>query len=182
MIRVVWGTGTARTEKASFDAALAAAGLHHYNIRRLSSVIPADVPLELVGTAPDLGPTGNAVDAVVARQTSQPGARAAAGLAWARSADGSGVFYEVGDTDPETVRDRLQIGIQRGCDLRDIDTDGDNVLETKSIRADSTPDQYTTALVVATYGQSTSLVDCDGDRSGDGQADGTNTSEGDESV
>ena len=155
MIRLVWGTGHAATEKASFDMALAAAGVHQYNLRQLSSVIPADAPLELVGTAPDLGPTGNALDVVMARKTSPPGARASAGLAWARSEDTSGIFYEVEDTDPETVQELLKAGIERGCYIRDIDYSG---VETKIVTADSAPDQYTTAVVVATYGESKPLL------------------------
>jgi arginine decarboxylase len=155
MIRLVWGTGHAATAKASFDTALADAGLHQYNLRTLSSVIPAGVELELVDTAPDLGPTGNALDVVVARQTSPPGARASAGLAWARGDDDSGIFYEVADTDPETVGELLRAGIERGCYIRDFDY-GD--VETKIVTADSAPDQYTTAVVVATYGESKPLL------------------------
>jgi arginine decarboxylase len=155
MIRVVWGDGSGRTAKASFDAALAAAGLHQYNLRKLSSVIPADAALDVVGTAPDLGPTGGAVDAVVARQTSQPGARAAAGLAWVRGPDGTGVFYEVGDHDPETVEELLQTGIERGCALRGLDPAG---VRTEVITADPAPDRYTTAVVLAVYGESDPLV------------------------
>ena len=155
MIRLVWGTGHAATEKASFDTALADAGIHQYNLRTLSSVIPADPPLELVETAPDLGPTGNALDVVMARKTSPPGARAAAGLAWVRGEDGTGLFYEVEDSDPETVRELLRAGIERGCYIRNLDYAD---VETKVITADSAPDQYTTAVVVATYGESKPLL------------------------
>lgn len=155
MIRIVWGTGHAATEKASFDTALADAGIHQYNLRPLSSVVPADPPLELVGTAPGLGPTGNALDVVMARQTSPPATRAAAGLAWVRGDDGAGIFYEVEDSDPETVRELLKAGIERGCYIRDIDYSG---VETKVVTADSVPDQYTTAVVLAVYGESEPLV------------------------
>lgn len=155
MIRLVWGTGHAATEKASFDTALADAGIHQYNLRTLSSVIPEASPLERVGTAPDLGPTGNVLDVVMARKTSPPAARAAAGLAWVRGEDGDGIFYEVEDSDPETVRELLRAGIERGCYIRDLDYAD---LETKVITADSAPDQYTTAVVVATYGESKPLL------------------------
>ncbi|WP_436903506.1 pyruvoyl-dependent arginine decarboxylase [Halovenus halobia] len=155
MIRLVWGTGHASTEKASFDLALADAGVHQYNLRELSSVIPAGVDLQRVGSAPDLGSTGNAVDVVLARQTSPPGARAAAGLAWVRGEDGTGVFYEVADTDPETVGELLRAGIERGCYIRDLDY-GD--VETEIVTAESAPDEYTTAVVLATYGESEPLV------------------------
>lgn len=155
MIRVVWGTGRATTAKGSFDRALAAAGIHQYNLRELSSVIPADAPLEVVGTAPNLGPTGNAVDAVIARQTSPPGTRASAGLAWARDDDGAGIFYEVGDHDPESVAELLRSGVETGCEIRGI---ADAEVSTKVATADARPDRYTTAVVVATYGESTPLL------------------------
>ncbi|MFC7058670.1 pyruvoyl-dependent arginine decarboxylase [Halovenus salina] len=153
MIRIVWGTGTASTEKASFDEALAAANVHQYNLRELSSVIPVSVPVEMTGTAPELGPTGDALDAVVARQTSPPDTRAVAGLAWARSDDGSGVFYEADGTDPASVRERLTRGIEHGCALRDIDAD----IETHVVTAEPAS-QYTTAAVLAVYGESERLV------------------------
>lgn len=155
MIRIVWGAGTAGTAKASFDAALAAANLHQYNLRPLSSVIPADTPVERVGSAPDLGSTGNALDVVIARQTSPPGTRAAAGLAWARAADDTGIFYEVENHDPETVRELLHSGIEHGCEIRGIDDAG---VETEILTADAAPDKYTTAVVLAAYGESEPLV------------------------
>ncbi|PSQ46681.1 pyruvoyl-dependent arginine decarboxylase subunit alpha [Halobacteriales archaeon SW_7_65_23] len=153
MIRIVWGAGQGNTPKGSFDAALLDAGIHQYNLRTLSSVIPADVDVEETGTAPDLGPTGDALDVVLARQTSQPGNRAAAGLAWARDADGTGIFYEEGDHDPATVRERLEAGVERGCELRGIDTDPD----TRVVTADPELDAYVTAVVVAVYGEGTTL-------------------------
>ena len=154
MIRLVWGTGQARTAKASFDVALFDAGVHQYNLRTLSSVIPAGVDFEVCGTAPPLGPTGDALEVVLARQTSAPGARAAAGLAWAQSADGSGIFYECGNHDPETVAELLETGIDRGCSLRELSTAD---VESKIVTADSAPDQYTTAVVLAVYGESRPL-------------------------
>lgn len=153
MIRIVRGDGRAGTAKASFDAALAAANVHEYNLRRLSSVIPAGVPVEVVGSAPDLGPPGNALDVVLAGQTSPPGARAVAGLAWARTDEGRGIFYEAGDHDPETVRERLRTGVEHGCRLRGIDAD----VEMELVTVDPSPEQYATAAVLAVYGESESL-------------------------
>jgi len=155
MIRVVWGRGRAPTAKASFDAALVDANVHQYNLRELSSVIPADATLEAVGSAPDLGPAGNALEVVLARQTSPPGARASAGLAWARGGDGVGVFYEEGDRDPETVRELLHTGIERGCKLRGF---GDVAPDTRVVTADSATEEYTTGVVLAAYGESTALL------------------------
>jgi arginine decarboxylase len=153
VIRLVWGTGQGPTVKASFDAALAAAEAHSYNLRELSSVIPAAVPIEETGTAPDLGPTGNALDAVIARQTSPPGTRAAAGLAWIRDEDGAGIFYEEANHDPETVRKHLEAGIDHGSSLRDIEGE----MHSRVVTADPSGEAYTTALVAALYGESERL-------------------------
>jgi len=153
VIRIVWGTGRGPTAKASFDTALAEANVHNYNLRVLSSVIPAGVALDEPGTAPDLGPTGGGLDAVVARQTSPPGARAAAGLAWIRDDDETGVFYEAANHDPETVREQLEAGIEHGCSLRDID----GAVERRVVTAPPAPDAYTTAVVLAAYGDAEPL-------------------------
>jgi arginine decarboxylase len=153
MIRLVWGEAVGPTEKAAFDGALADAGVHQYNLRRLSSVIPAETEIERTGTAPELGPTGNVLDVVLAEQVSQPGARAAAGLAWASNETG-GVFYEVGDTDPETVTEQLRVGIEQGTELRDID----DPVETRVVTTDPEPDRYTAAIVAAVYGRSSPLL------------------------
>lgn len=154
MIRIVWGTGAAATPMASFDAALADAGVHQYNLRRLSSVIPADATLDRTAVAPDLGPTGHALDVVQARQTSSPDAQAAAGLAWARHDDGTGIFYEDSDHDPKTVKQRLLAGIGQGCDIRGIDPDA---VEIELVSAEPTPEQYTSAVCLAIYGEATRI-------------------------
>lgn len=155
MIRIVWGRGVGSTTKASFDSALADAGVHQYNLRHLSSVIPADTPVKTVETAPDLGDTGNALDVVIARATSTSNTRVVAGLAWARNASDGGVFYEVTGHDVEGVRDRLYRGIEQGCELRDL---GDPSVETKIVTADPDPPEHTTAVVLAAFGKSTPLV------------------------
>jgi arginine decarboxylase len=94
-----------------------------------------------------------------ARQTSQPGTRAAAGLAWARASEesggGPGIFYEEGDHDPATVRERLKAGVERGCHLRGIDP---SPVHTRVITADPEAEAYTTAVVVAVYGDGTRLL------------------------
>jgi len=154
VIRVVWGTGVARTAKGSFDRALAAAAIHQYNLRELSSVVPADADIEVVDTAPDLGPTGNVLDVVEARQTSPPGTRASAGLAWARGPGGDGIFYEATDHDPESVGELLRAGIDTGCSIRGFE---DADVETRVTTADASPDRYSTAVVLAVYGESETL-------------------------
>ncbi|WP_058366206.1 pyruvoyl-dependent arginine decarboxylase [Haloparvum sedimenti] len=71
-IHVAAGTGVAPTEMASYDAALADANLHNYNLVSVSSVVPAEATVEAVDRAPDLGPAGNRLTVVEARRTVGP--------------------------------------------------------------------------------------------------------------
>lgn len=159
MIRVAWGTGVGETPMASFDAALAEADAHRYNIRELSSVIPAGVAVETPGRLPTLGAPGMAVDAVLARRTSTPGEPAAAGLAWARGVEeggplGVGTFYETGGTDRSRVHERLRTGIARGAALRDIDP-----VEPEFRVVETGPtEHHVSAVVLAAYGNAEPLV------------------------
>jgi arginine decarboxylase len=143
---------------SSFDAALAAAGCHNYNLVTLSSVIPAEAAVEAVGTTPDLGPAGEALYAVVGRETLSPGAdgEACAGLGWARSESGRGLFYEASGTDADAVRSAVERGLERGTDLREWTFERDPEIIVESTPTD--PDAHTTAVVVAAYGESESLL------------------------
>jgi arginine decarboxylase len=142
---------------ASYDAALAEANVHNYNLVPVSSVIPANAAIEAVGRAPDLGPPGERLTVVEARATIAPGTadRAAAGLGWSREPDGPGLFYESSGTDSEAVRSRVAAGLEAGRELRswDFETEGRRFATTET-----DPEAYTTALVLAVYGESTPIV------------------------
>lgn len=152
-IRVVWGTGSAPTKMASYDAALAAAGVENYNLVAVSSVIPADADVEAVGTAPDLGPVGERLTVVEARATTAGPGRASAALAWNQAVDGGpGLFYETaGEMDRDDVERRVREGLESGQELRDWTFDEPSVV-VESSRADA--GTYTTALALAVYGDS----------------------------
>jgi len=156
-IRVVWGTGSGPTATSAYDAALACANVHNYNLVTLSSVIPAAVPLEVVGTAPDLGPAGNRLAVVQGRETTGPdeAGPAVAGLGWARDESGRGIFYEASGTDPDAVRRTVETGLDRGTDLREWTfVDRDVVVRESSKGTDA----HTAAVVCAAYGESDPLV------------------------
>jgi len=151
-IRVAWGTGTGPTEMSSYDAALADANLHNYNLVAVSSIIPADAEIEEVGTAPDLGPAGERLTVVQARETRAGPGRASAGLGWTESEEGPGLFYEAaGQTDPEDVAERVRAGLAAGRDLREW-TFTDEQVRTTTTDAESST--YATAVVLAVYGES----------------------------
>ncbi len=179
LIRMVWGTARAPTEMASYDAALAAANVHNYNLVRVSSVVPAGARVERVGRAPDLGPAGERLTVVQARETVREG-RAVAGLGWATEASGRGLFYEAAGDDPEAVRREVEDGLAAGKDLRDwaFEDEGYQVVESEPAGSDSEPagsdseatasdsetapstsgDTYATAVVLAVYGESAPIV------------------------
>lgn len=156
-IRVVWGTATAPTAMASYDAALAEANVHNYNLVSVSSVIPANAHVEAVGEAPVLGPAGERLTVVEARATVGPDEshRVAAGLGWSRDSDGPGIFYESSGTDPEAVRERVDDGLAAGRRLREWEFTDDG---RRIVDREAADDAYTTALVLAVYGESTPLV------------------------
>ncbi|WP_247002687.1 pyruvoyl-dependent arginine decarboxylase [Halosolutus gelatinilyticus] len=156
-IRVVWGSASAPTAMASYDAALAEAGVENYNLVSVSSVIPADVNVEAVGTAPDLGPAGERLTVVEARATTAEPGRVSAALAWSQSIDGGpGLFYETsGEVDGTDVERRVREGLDAGQDLRDWRFDEPNVVA-ESAQAES--GTHTTALVLAVYGESEPLL------------------------
>jgi len=150
VIRVAWGTATGPTATASYDRALAAANVHDFNLVTVSSVIPADAHLEVVGTAPDLGAVGDRLTVVQGRATRGPGEAGAAGIGWARSESGRGIFYEADGESEAAVRERIDRGLAAGKALRDWSfVDGDAVV----VEADAAPDAHSTAVVVAAYGE-----------------------------
>ncbi|SFS42884.1 pyruvoyl-dependent arginine decarboxylase [Halostagnicola kamekurae] len=156
-IRIVWGSASAPTAMASYDAALAEAGVENYNLVAVSSVIPADTAVEAVGTAPDLGPAGDRLTVVEARATTTGPGRVSAGLGWSQSADdGPGLFYEAGgETDGEDVETRVREGLESGRALRDWDFTEPRVRVESAQAAAGT---YTTAIVLAVYGDGDPIV------------------------
>ncbi|WP_224448576.1 pyruvoyl-dependent arginine decarboxylase [Haloprofundus salilacus] len=154
-IRVVSGVATGPTPMSSYDAALAEANIHNYNLVAVSSVVPPDAEVEYVETAPDLGPAGGRLTVVEARATTAGPGRVSAGLGWT-TGPGPGLFYEsAGETDPETVRERVTAGLDAGRDLREWAFEAEHV-EVASAEANS--GEYTTALVVAAYGESEPII------------------------
>ncbi len=157
MIRVVWGSASGPTAMASYDAALAEAGVENYNLVAVSSMIPAATPVEAVGTAPDLGPAGERLTVVEARATTAEPGRVSAALAWSQSTqDGPGLFYETaGEMEGTDVERRVREGLAAGQGLRDWTFDDPSVV-IESTQAES--GTHTTALVVAIYGESEPLL------------------------
>ncbi|MEF8773886.1 MAG: pyruvoyl-dependent arginine decarboxylase [Halobacteriales archaeon] len=150
VVRIVRGAGTGPTALASYDAALAAAGVHDYNVVTVSSILPAGATVELTDTAPDLGPPGDRLMAVEARATASGPDRVAAGLGWA-TGDGAGVVYEADDGEERAVREQLRTGIDAATDMRDRSFDEPEI---RTATATADPGEYATAAVLAVFGGS----------------------------
>lgn len=92
------GSGAGNTTLSAFDAALKPAGIHNYNIIKLSSVIPpgSEVVIEKWKNSPT--EHGKKLYTVLAEiRTDQLGRSIAAGIGWYQSEDGRGVFAEQHD-------------------------------------------------------------------------------------
>lgn len=150
-IHVAWGAGRAPTAMAAYDAALADANLHNYNLVPVSSIIPATAEVEIAGTAPDLGPAGNTLTVVEAHANAAGPTHISAGLGWA-TGPGPGLLYEVADTtDAADVESRVRTGLAAGRELRDWEFTDETV---RSVSIDAHPGEYASAVVVAAFGES----------------------------
>ena len=152
-IYVVRGAGTAPTKMASYDAALAAANVHNYNLVAVSSVIPAEATVAEVDAAPDLGPAGNRLTVVQARATTGGVGTVSAGLGWT-TGPGPGLFYEASGENPDAVRRAVEEGLNAGRGLREWTFEGERV---SLATAENDGEGYTTAVALAAYGPSESI-------------------------
>ncbi|MFT4957508.1 MAG: arginine decarboxylase [Halobacteriales archaeon] len=155
-IRVVWGTGGGPTEIAAYDAALAAANVHDYNLVPISSVIPAGTEVRADGTAPNLGPIGERLTVVQADTTKSGAGTISAGLGWTQASDGRGLFYEgAGAVEAGTVREEIERGLEAGVDLRDWEPEA---TEIRTVTTAEESEEYVAAVAVAVYGDSEPLL------------------------
>lgn len=154
-IHVADGVGHGPTELAAYDAALTDAGVGDFNLVTVSSVVPADATVRVVGTAPDLGPAGNRLTVVQAHASASPDDAhetdaVTACLGWA-TGPGPGLFYEGDGTDADAVRRTVREGLAAGRDLRDWTFDAE---ETCCATVATDESAYAAAVVVAAYGES----------------------------
>ncbi len=160
-IRVVRGSGHGPTEIAAYDAALADAGVHNYNLTHVSSVIPTGSVVEMLDSAPNLGPIGEKLTVVEARATSvsdgTDAEEACAGLGWTVENSGRGLFYEAVGTDPETVREDVAAGLESGRSLREWSFTDERIV-TESVEGGDRADEYATAVVLGIYGESDPIL------------------------
>jgi len=124
-ILVTTGVGHGSTTLSAFDAALEEAGIHNFNLLKLSSVVPTGAEVEVVPRyCPNLGEHGYLLYVVLAEtRTDRAGTGLAAGLGWYQLEDGRGVFAEQSahaeGVEPaevaQRVADKLRSTIQDLC-------------------------------------------------------------------
>lgn len=123
-IEVVWGVGVESTRLGAVDAALAAAGIHNYNLVTYSSILPPDATVTAVGTHDGRYGVGTPVPVVLARYADTTPGSAAAGLGWQTATDGGVIYEAIADSERE-CRVRLMDGLSTARELRDWQWDTD---------------------------------------------------------
>lgn len=148
-IEIVWGTGEGQSVLGAFDAALAAAGIHNYNLVTMSSVVPPETSVIRVGTHTQRWEVGDKVAVVLARnESSVTGETIAAGLGWSLAEEG-GIFFEACAESRQNVRSLLKQGIESGKAQRD-GWSWQSGLETKIV--DHTVIENGASVVASIYG------------------------------
>jgi arginine decarboxylase len=113
-IPVLRATGTGGTTLSAFHEALVAVDLGHYNLVRLSSVIPPDTSVDATGKAPvPVGEWGDRMYCVYAEQrATEVGEEAWAGVGWVQRLDGrGGLFVEHEGTSEAFVTNAIRTSL-----------------------------------------------------------------------
>lgn len=157
-ITVTAGRGEGSTTLSAFDAALKAAGIHNYNIIKLTSVIPprSKVAVKKWKNAPI--EHGKKLYTVLAEIRSDVlGRSIAAGIGWYQSNDGRGIFAEHHDMienldtkkAEENVAKKIEATVKDLCANRGYSFNKGKFK--KVITSAEVKDKPTCALVAAVY-------------------------------
>ncbi|MGO3701975.1 MAG: pyruvoyl-dependent arginine decarboxylase [Candidatus Saccharimonadales bacterium] len=134
IIYVSKAVGCATTALGAIDNALYKAGVHNFNLIRLSSVLPKGAEVQHVEryTPSENFKWGDKLYLVYASQTAvEKGERAVAGIAWARSTEnGEGIFVEQEGNNYDQVHESLEQS------LRDLFTTRGLTLDETSLTID----------------------------------------------
>ena len=104
-IRITWGTGTARTRLAAFDAALHDAGIANFNLIKLSSIIPRGWKIREERLSLDKNAAGKRLYVVLSSCIeNRKGKTAVAGIGWSTDKKGDGVLIHLEGTTLSEVR------------------------------------------------------------------------------
>lgn len=120
-VEIVWGTGSGSedTPLAAFDTALDDAGLHNYNLTRLSSILPQGAEVVETGALSAVYSVGTVIGVVLARtRVDEDGTTVAAGLGWSTAEEG-GVLMEATATSVHECRDEIRRSLRDARKRRD---------------------------------------------------------------
>lgn len=147
-IAVRSGVGGGATSLVAFDQALLEAGVANLNLVRLSSVIPPGVDVSVGSDQTPVGQWGDILFAVWAFQSAEVlGQEAWAGVAWAQSAGGRGVFVEHEGASEAQVRSELNASLDALCESRGFPEAARNSV----VRGVQCSGEPVGALVIAPY-------------------------------
>lgn len=120
-IKIVKGTGEGPTEIAAFDRALFKAGIHDFNLIKLSSVVPENSTIRTIKRfTPAKNSIGNKLYIVLSIQSETiPNQMACAGLGWAiNKKSGSGIFVELNGNNLNKLEDELSKSMHKMTEYR----------------------------------------------------------------
>lgn len=120
-IQVATGVGRGPTKLSAFDSALRAAGVHNFNLICLSSVVPPQSKVQVLGGPVNpVGDWGDRLYVVMAHERVEgPGAQAWAGIGWVQeAATGRGLFVEHEGTDEVSVSADIDASLGALCEGR----------------------------------------------------------------
>jgi arginine decarboxylase len=155
-VLIVSGVGHGETTLSAFDAALAEAGIHNFNIIKVSSILPRGWGIKAVyrydARADEYGQRLYVVMAEI--RTDRIGTTIGAGLGWYQAEDGRGLFAEHVDqiegrasTEAErNVASKIHKTIRDLCAVRDWPFDEDRL---RSMTVSSPVDEKPTSVLVA---------------------------------
>jgi arginine decarboxylase len=110
-ITVRTGSGAGKTPLAAFDAALLDAGVGHFNLIHMSSIVPRASRIRS-GSGRLEGLHGDRLYCVYAEAHAEnPGETVWAGLGWARDDTGDGLFVEHVGGNRETVIEQIHLSL-----------------------------------------------------------------------
>lgn len=147
-IPVSAGTGSGPTTVSAFDAALMAAGVTHWNLIHLSSVVPPGSVIEerpIVTPPEEFGQRRYVV--MAHRFAVEAGQQAWAGLGWCQDETGKGLFVEVTGGSEQAVADGIRETLDSMKARRSFPL-GENRHKIIGARCDGDP---VCALVVAVF-------------------------------
>ena len=150
-ISIVWGSGLGNTPVSAFDQALKRAGIHEYNLIKLSSVIPAHCEvIEREHWQDRDSQRGDRMYVVFSKAIVPPGGDTRwIGLGWINVPEKGGIFVELQGPSYDVLVANLQKALREMSTYRPHLGGGDPRF--RVVRVASTGTQFASGIVAAVY-------------------------------